>query len=352
MADRRATVVAEDPRYREHRGPEGHPERPARLDAVHAAIAACGPDLERIPARPASAEEILRVHSREHLDRVAEAARRAPAQLDPDTYVCEASYEVALLAAGAAIDLARRVAAGRATAGLAAVRPPGHHAEATRAMGFCLFNNVAIAARALQAEDGVERILIVDWDLHHGNGTQHSFEDDPSVLYASTHQFPYYPGTGAAGEAGRDAGAGFTVNVPMPAGCGDAEYLGVFQRVIAPVARAFRPDVMLVSCGFDAHRDDPLGQMQLGRDGFRGMAACVRALADELCQGRLALVLEGGYAATGLLEGAEAVLEALLPEAPLPPHPTVNPGTSRALAAVLDRVAAVHRDRYPDLGAA
>jgi len=352
MSARRATVVAEDSRYREHRGPEGHPERPARLDAVHEAISARESLLERIPARPASPEEILRVHSRAHLERVAEAARRAPAHLDPDTFVSSASYEVALLAAGAAIDLARHVAAGRATTGLAAVRPPGHHAESTRAMGFCLFNNVAIAARALQAEDGVERILILDWDVHHGNGTQHFFEDDPSVLYASTHQFPYYPGTGAASEVGSGAGTGFTVNVPMPAGCADAEYLGVFQRVIAPVARAFRPELLIVSCGFDPHEEDPLAQMQVSGGGFRGMASLARGLADELCGGRLALVLEGGYSASGLREGTEAVLDALLPEAPLPPHPTVNPGTSRALQAVIDRVAAVHRDRYPDLGAA
>jgi acetoin utilization deacetylase AcuC-like enzyme len=352
MGARRATVVAEDHRYREHRGPDGHPERPERLDAVHAAIAPCEARIERIPARPASPDEILRVHSRAHLDLVAQAARQAPRQLDPDTYVSPASLEVALLAAGAAIDLARRVAAGRATTGLAAVRPPGHHAEATRAMGFCLFNNVAIAARALQSEDRVERILILDWDVHHGNGTQHCFEDDPTVLYLSTHQFPYYPGSGAASEVGSGAGAGFTVNVPMPAGCGDPEYLGVFQRVIAPVARAFRPELMLVSCGFDAHASDPLAQMQVTREGFRGMTSLARALADDLCEGRLALVLEGGYSPTGLHEGTSAALEALLPERPLPPHPTVIPGTSRALQAIVERVASVHRNRTPELGAA
>ncbi len=352
MGARRATVVVEDPRYRDHRGPEGHPERPARLDAVHAAIAAAPGRLERIPARAATPEEVLRVHSRAHLGEVAEAARRAPVRLDPDTYVAPASYEVALLAAGAAIDLARRVAAGFATAGLAAVRPPGHHAESTRAMGFCLLNNVAIAARALQAEDQVERILIFDWDVHHGNGTQHLFEEDPTVLYASTHQFPYYPGTGAAHEAGRGAGAGATVNVPMPAGCGDDEYLGSLQRVLVPVARAFRPEILLVSCGFDAHRDDPLAQMEVTRAGFRGMAALVRALADDLCEGRLALVLEGGYSTSGLREGTEAVLEALLPDSPLPPDPTVKSGTSRTLDAIVERVAAVHRGRYPELGAA
>jgi acetoin utilization deacetylase AcuC-like enzyme len=352
MGARRATVVVEDPRYRDHRGPDGHPERPARLDAVHAAIAAVEGRLERIPARPATPEEVLRVHSRAHLDRLAEAARRAPLQLDADTYLSRQSCEVALLAAGAAVDLARRAAAGRATAGLAAVRPPGHHAEAARAMGFCLLNNVAIAARALQAEDGVGRILILDWDVHHGNGTQHCFEEDPSVLYASTHQFPFYPGTGAAHEAGRGAGAGTTLNVPMPAGCGDDEYLGALQRLLVPVAQAFRPEILLVSCGFDAHRDDPLAQMQVTRAGFRGMAALVRALADDLCEGRLALVLEGGYAASGLREGSEAVLEALLPEEPLPPHPTVKSGTSSTLDTIVEQVASVHRGRWQDLGTA
>jgi acetoin utilization deacetylase AcuC-like enzyme len=218
-------------------------------------------------------------------------------------------------------------------------------------MGFCLFNNVAIAARALQAQDGVERILILDWDVHHGNGTQHFFEADPTVLYASTHQYPFYPGTGAAHEAGRDAGAGFTLNVPMPAGCGDVEYLGALQRLLVPVACAVRPELILVSCGFDAHRDDPLGGMEVTGAGFRGMAALVRALADELCAGRLAFVLEGGYAASGLREGTQAVLEALLAERPLPPHPTVKSGTSAVLDAVVERVAAVHRDRYRDLGA-
>jgi acetoin utilization deacetylase AcuC-like enzyme len=352
MGARRATVVVEDPRYRDHRGPAGHPERPARLDAVHAAIAAAEGRLERIPARAATPEEILRVHSRAHLERLGEAVRRAPLHLDADTYVSRQSYEVALLAAGAAIDLARRAAAGRATAGLAAVRPPGHHAESTRAMGFCLLNNVAIAARALQAEDRVERVLILDWDVHHGNGTQHCFEEDPNVLYASLHQFPFYPGTGAAHEAGRGAGAGTTLNVPMPAGCGDDEYLGALQRLLVPVARAFRPEIVLVSCGFDAHRDDPLAQMQVTRRGFLGMAALVRALADELCEGRLALVLEGGYAPSGLREGTEAVLEALLAESPPPPHPTVKSGTSRTLDAIVERVAAVHRERWRELGAA
>ena len=352
MSARRATVVVEDARFREHRGPEGHPERPARLEAVHAEIAARGDALERLAPRTATPEEILRVHTREHLALVEDAARRAPLQLDPDTYVSRASYEVALLAAGACIDLARRVASAPATAGLAAVRPPGHHAEASHAMGFCLFNNAAIAARALQAEMGIERILILDWDVHHGNGTQHCFEAESTVLYASTHQFPYYPGSGAAHEAGRARGEGFTVNVPLPAGCGDVEYVGALQRVLVPVATAFRPEIVLVSCGFDAHRDDPLAQMEVTRDGFRAMTALVRALADSLCEGRLALFLEGGYSAEGLREGTGAVLDALLPADPLPPTPRVELHRAPRLARVLERVAAVHRSRYPELGAA
>jgi acetoin utilization deacetylase AcuC-like enzyme len=280
---------------------------------------------------------------------VAEAARRAPARLDPETWVSRESYDVALLAAGASIDLALRVASGELRAGLAAVRPPGHHAEAQRPMGFCLFNNVAIAARALQAA-GVERILIFDFDVHHGNGTQHSFEEDPNVLYASTHQFPFYPGTGSFKEAGRGAGLGATLNIPMPAGCGDPEYTGVLRRLLWPAAAAFRPELVLVSAGFDAHRDDPLASMRVTEQGFRGLAALLRALADELCAGRLACILEGGYAETGLREGTRALLAALLEPMPLPPTAELVPGST--LARVVEGVVAVHGRRVPGLGAA
>jgi acetoin utilization deacetylase AcuC-like enzyme len=304
-----------------------------------------------VPAREASDAEILRVHAREHLERVAEAARRAPLHLDPDTFVCAESRRVAALAAGAAIDLAREVVAGRLAGGLAAIRPPGHHAEADRAMGFCLFNNVAIAARALQVEDGVERVLVFDWDVHHGNGTQHSFEEDPSVLYASTHQFPYYPGTGDVGETGRGRGTGTTVNVPLPAGCGDAEYVGALQRILVPVARAFAPDIILVSCGFDAHEDDPLAAMCVTQDGFRTMARLLRALADDLCGGRLVYLLEGGYAPSGLREGTQAVLDSLLEAQPpgLPASAPLAPGG--VLERVVGRLADAHRGRFPGLGA-
>jgi acetoin utilization deacetylase AcuC-like enzyme len=351
MAASRATAVVEDARYREHRGPGGHPESPERLAAVHAAISARGDRLEALSPRPAQQEEIIRVHGRDHFELVAEAARRAPARLDPDTFVSPESFDVALLAAGGSIDLALAVARGEFASGLAAVRPPGHHAEADRAMGFCLFNNVAVAARALQQEEGLERLLVLDWDVHHGNGTQHSFEGDPSVLYFSTHQFPYYPGTGDVRETGRGDGEGFTLNVPLPAGCGDVEYVGALQRVLVPVARDFQPELILVSCGFDAHADDPLAGMQVTGAGYAEMAQIVRALAADLCQGRSVFILEGGYAASGLEEGTGALLDALLaedvalpPTAPLEPH--------GRLAGVIERVAAVHGGRHPDLGAA
>ncbi len=344
-------VVVEDPRYQEHRSPAGHPERPERLLAVHQAVLGLGDALGRLDSRAASDDELLLVHPPAHLAVIEAAVKAAPGHLDPDTYVSPRSLEVARLAAGSTVDLARSVARGEVPSGLAAVRPPGHHAEADRAMGFCLFNNVAIAARALQAEEGVERVLVLDWDVHHGNGTQHLFEADPSVLYVSTHQYPYYPGTGAFGEAGIGDGLGTTFNVPMPAGCGDAEYLGVMRRLVVPAARWFRPDVILVSCGFDAHESDPLASMQLTGEGFRGMARIVRATADEVCGGRLALVLEGGYAARGLEEGTRAVLDVLLEPAgaPLPTGPEPDAGTP--LRGLVEGVRAIHGDRIPDLGA-
>jgi acetoin utilization deacetylase AcuC-like enzyme len=216
-------------------------------------------------------------------------------------------------------------------------------------MGFCLLNNVAIGARALQRDEGLARVLVLDWDVHHGNGTQHLFEADPSVLYFSTHQFPYYPGTGDFGEAGVGAGEGATVNVPLPAGSGDEEWVGVMARAFAPVARSFRPDLLLVSCGFDAHADDPLASMEVSGEGFGSLARIARSLAEECCDGRIVLVLEGGYALSGLYEGTAAVLDALLApasEAPATPEP---PGGSR-LQRALARTAAVHASHHRGIG--
>ena len=352
MTGPRRVGIVEDPRYREHQGPPGHPERPERLAAVGEAIAAHSADLKRVSPRPASPEEILRVHASSHRAALAQAAERAPVRLDPDTYLGPGSLPVAELAAGAAVELARKVCLGELDCGLAAIRPPGHHAESDRAMGFCLLNNAAIAVRALQAEQQVDKILIYDWDVHHGNGTQHIFERDPSVLYLSTHQFPLYPGTGDFGEAGVGRGEGATVNVPLPAGGGDAEYAAVAGRVLVPVARAHRPELIIVSCGFDAHRDDPLATLQLSGEGFRNLASVVRALADELCGGRLVLLLEGGYALSGLREGTEAVLDVLLaPDCPTPRAggPVVSGGP---IEGILDRVARVHGRTFFGLGSA
>ena len=355
MAATRTIAVLEDPRFRAHEGPAGHPERPERLAAVAEALegerASGELALDARPPRPAEDPELLRVHDAGHLARLAEAEQQAPVRLDADTFFSERSLEVARLAAGGVIDLARAVARGDHASGLAAVRPPGHHAEPSRAMGFCLLNNVALAARALQAEEGVGKVLVLDWDVHHGNGTQHAFEDDPSVLYFSTHQFPYYPGTGDVHEAGQGRGTGATVNVPLPAGCGDAEYVGVMQRVFAPVALAYAPDVILVSCGFDAHRDDPLASMEVSETGFHAMASVLRHVADEICGGRVAFILEGGYALSGLREGTRAVLRACRPTPPAAPG-TVDAPAGSLLRQVVEQVRAVHGPRFRGLGGA
>jgi acetoin utilization deacetylase AcuC-like enzyme len=342
MQANRAIAVVEDSRFLNHVAPPGHPERPERLNAVHSALAARTEPLQRLKPRSATADEILRVHDRTHFDEVCRVVGQAPAQLDPDTYVSSDSLDVALLAAGASVDLAKHVAKRDAASGLAAVRPPGHHAESDRAMGFCLFNNVAIAARALQQDLGVERILIVDWDVHHGNGTQHFFEDDPTVLYVSTHQFPFYPGSGSVGETGVGAGEGFTLNIPLPAGCGDAEYVGVFQQLIAPAAIAFRPEVVLVSAGFDAHRDDPLASMNVTAAGFRSMTTTLRCLADDLSGGRLAFILEGGYSESGLIDGVESVLDGIVGSHPIRDLKHAPPSHDSALGRVVDEVSGLH----------
>ena len=340
-------AVVEDPRFWEHRGPPGPPERPARLDAVTRALDAHRDSVASLPARFASDEEILRVHVPEHLALVTEAVSQAPIHIDADTYVSERSLAVARLAVGSSIDLGRHIVQSGGH-GIAAIRPPGHHAEARGPMGFCLFNNVAIATRALQTECGVGRVLILDWDVHHGNGTQHFFEDDPNVLYFSTHQYPFYPGTGDATEAGVGAGVGATLNVPMPGGCGDAEYVGVLQRLLVPAARTFRPELILVSCGFDAHRDDSIAAMDVSAEGFLAMARVLAALADDVCAGRLVFLLEGGYSPVGLEEGLGSVLEALRGPVAAPADVAMPRGST--LSALVDRVCRVHERHFEGLG--
>ncbi|MEE3326042.1 MAG: histone deacetylase [Myxococcota bacterium] len=343
-------ALIEDIRFQHHREPTGHPERAERLRAIARALAPYDSDLTRLTPRLAEEEELLRVHALPHVQTIAASAGQPLSRFDADTFGSEESFSVARLAAGSTIDLALAVARGDFRSGLSAVRPPGHHAESNRPMGFCLFNNVAVAARALQAEVGLDKLMILDWDVHHGNGTQHTFESDPSILYVSTHQYPHYPGTGAFEEAGQGAGSGATVNLPMPPGCGDTEYIGLLQRVVGPIARNFKPEMILVSCGFDAHRDDPLAGMEVTQAGYQAMTLLIRELAEEICQGRLLFVLEGGYALSGLEEGTRAVLGGLLTAAGPAPIPTQEAPDGSTLKGLVDAAAHVHAGRNPGFG--
>ena len=307
-------------RFAEHQTPPGHPECPERA-RVFDAIATRWRDGggEVVAPREATHEQLARVHDASYLERMSKAKGHAVA-LDADTYTSPESYDIARLAAGAAVDAVERVMGGPHTTALAMVRPPGHHAERNRAMGFCLFNNVAVAAAHARAM-GAGRVAIVDYDVHHGNGTQHTFESDPSVLYISTHQHPYYPGTGAVDEVGIGAGQGFTVNLPLESGATDSDYRLVFDEVIVPVLRQFAPDLVLVSAGFDAHERDPLATMRVTSACFGAMTRALRGVADEVCNGRIALVTEGGYDLPALGASLDAVVQALASSPMLSPEP-------------------------------
>jgi acetoin utilization deacetylase AcuC-like enzyme len=314
------TGLVFDERFLLHRAPYDHPEHPGRLRAIRAGLERDGVMnlCDRVAARPATDEELTAVHTPDYVRQIDATAESEFTQLDPDTYACRESAAAARLAAGGLVDLTAAILRERLHNGIALLRPPGHHAEADRAMGFCLFNNVAIAARAALGANA-RRVLIVDWDLHHGNGTQNTFWNEPRVLYFSTHQYPFYPGTGALDEIGGTRARGRMVNLPWPAGMGDAEYLAAFDELLLPIAREFDPDLVLVSCGFDAAQGDLLGQMRVTPGGFALMTSRLLALAG----GRVVLALEGGYnldaiaqsavACTRILQGEEPVADRLLP---------------------------------------
>jgi len=301
--------------------------------------------LVSIAPEPASLEDLLRVHSAQHVARVDRSASEGGGWLDGDTMTSPGSYEAAIYAAGGVARATEEVIKGDVESAFALVRPPGHHATRTDAMGFCLFNNVAIAARIAVQKLGLERVLIGDFDVHHGNGTQDIFYSDPTVLYVSTHQYPLYPGTGRVEEAGVAGGRDHTVNIPLPPWSGDREYLLAFEQLVAPVARRFQPQIILVSAGYDAHWADNISSMQVTVGGYARIATILKQLAAELCQGRLVFALEGGYHLQALAHSVKATIEVLLGlpagvDDPLGPPP--HGGSALDIAPLLQRIKTTH----------
>jgi acetoin utilization deacetylase AcuC-like enzyme len=324
------TAYVYDPIYLEHNQPS-HPENARRLERILKILEERGV-LERltlVEPRSATEEELLRVHTARHIESVRQVAERGGGHMDADTYVSPRSFEAAKMAAGGLIRAVEAVLAGEVANSFALVRPPGHHATPSRAMGFCLFNNVAIAARTALAMDGIERVFIADFDVHHGNGTQDIFVDDPDVFYFSTHQYPYYPGTGAKHEIGRGAGERTVLNVPLPTRVGDSGYTKILQELVWPLTEHFDPDLVLVSAGYDGHWDDPLASMNLSVSGYATLERELVEMAEQLCDGRVVFTLEGGYHLSALAYGVLNAFYALLGEDdvvdPLGPSPRPEP---------------------------
>jgi len=297
-----------------HDNGPGHPERPKRLTAIRDGLERSGTLARLLSITPEAAplEALARVHDESYVEALERVCARAPVRLDPDTGVSEGSWAAALLSAGGGLAAVDAVMEGRARSAFVCTRPPGHHAERDRAMGFCLFNNIAVAARHAQDRHGVTRVAIIDWDVHHGNGTQHIFDADDTVLYISTHQWPFYPGTGARGERGRGPGLGATINLPLAAGSGDDEYERLFETVVLPAIESFEPGLLLISAGFDAHEADPLAGMALTTEGYATLTTLLRDAARTLCEGRIVSLLEGGYDLDALAASVEAHLRVLM----------------------------------------
>ena len=304
-----ALILLHTSRFADHLPPPGHPERPERAEAMSAVVerfrAAGGRVVE---PRSAADEDLRRVHRAEYV-RTISATRGRAVMLDADTFTSPDSEEVARLAAGAVLAGVDAVLDGpEGSRAFAVVRPPGHHAESDRAMGFCLYNNIAVGA-AYARSRGCDRVAILDFDVHHGNGTQWAFYEDPTVLVVSSHQYPFYPGSGATDEKGRGAGLGFTLNLPLAAGARDSDVIGRYEREALPLLETFKPSLMLVSAGFDAHERDPLAGCRMTTEGFRALTALLVAAANRLCGGRMVFVTEGGYDLTALEEGLQAVID-------------------------------------------
>ena len=334
-----ATLLVSEDAMLAHDQGRGHPESPARLQAILTRMHARPVAGTRWQApQPATRAQIGRVHAPAYIDFV-DAVRGQTVHIDEDVAMAPGSTDASYLAAGAAIEAVTAVMQGAADNAFALVRPPGHHAEVDRAMGFCVFANVAIAAEHARQALGAQRVLVVDWDVHHGNGTQHVFEARDDVLVFNAHQWPHYPGTGGHHEQGRGAGVGYTINAPLPGGLGDGDYASLFREVLRPVAESFRPDLVLVSAGFDAHRDDPLGGMAVTAEGFAGLCGVVREIAGHSAGGKLVLVLEGGYDLAGLADSVHACVEVLAGATP----PVAAAASAAGEAALRQTLAAQRR---------
>jgi acetoin utilization deacetylase AcuC-like enzyme len=340
-----STAYVYDPIYLEHNAPLGHPESKERLVRIMGLLEKQGV-LERlvaVEATPVSLELLARNHSQRYIDTVRQVAERGGDHLDLDTYTSPHSYEVALMAAGGLVNAVEAVLEGKVDNAFALVRPPGHHAVKARGMGFCLFNNVAVAARYALEEKGLERVLIVDFDVHHGNGTQEAFYDESCVLYFSTHQYPHYPGTGHWREIGRGEGEGYTANVPLPGGVGDKGYGYIFDEFLYPLAARYRPQLILVSAGYDAHWADPLAAMQLSLTGYATLTRTLKTLADQLCQGRLVFTLEGGYELDVLSYAVLNTFHVLLGDEEIEDSLRPAPRSERDVSDLVDPLKGLHK---------
>ncbi len=352
-ARERRTGIVKDDRYLKHCVAEDHPECPERLQVLYSMLE--DPDMaghfKKVTARSATKKELALVHSPQYMKDLETTESSAFTSLDSDTGTCALSHEAALLAAGGLCEAVALVCSGQLDNAFALIRPPGHHAERSCAKGFCLYNNIAIAAKFAQTRLGLKRVLIVDWDLHHGNGTQHCFEKDPSVLYFSVHQRHSFPSSGKFREVGKGDGKGYTVNLPLPAGCGDGDYVLLFEKILKPIALEFSPQIVLVSAGFDNHFADPLGSMTLTPSGFAGLTRSVMEIAETCCEGKVVLTLEGGYNLEALQDSVKAVLLELAGVTKTEIAGILATANLRKIRRVLGKSWRIHKRYWPLLAA-